>query len=158
MQGVKSASSWGTQIPPRGIIFMMRQRGILSRDVIFLQSSKKDEIVEKQLDHLDKFTRVKTYHEFDDEIPHIKWGIPILGQYLESPFESPTSPHEEVPAASSKPKFHLDHVIERIEKLRLDENPTPSQSAEQHGQSKKDPPKWLTKKLESVHPDEVGNT
>jgi hypothetical protein len=25
MQGVRSASSWGTQIPPRDIIFMMRQ-------------------------------------------------------------------------------------------------------------------------------------
>jgi transposase InsO family protein/adenylate kinase family enzyme len=101
---------------------------ILSRDVIFLESTKKDEIVERQLDHLDRFTRVKTYHEFDDEIPHLEGGIPILGQSLESPFEAPSSPHEEVPATSSEPEVQLDDVIERIEKLRLDENSTPSQS------------------------------
>jgi hypothetical protein len=70
---------------------------ILSRDVIFLESSKKDEIVERQLDHQDRFTHVKIYHEFDDDIPHIKGGIPILGQSLESP-------SEEVPSTSSKPE------------------------------------------------------
>jgi hypothetical protein len=44
----RSASSWGTQIPPRGIIFMMRQtRNFLSRDVIFLESTKKDKTVER---------------------------------------------------------------------------------------------------------------
>jgi hypothetical protein len=71
----------------------MRQtrKFILSRDVIFLESSKKDETVERQLDHLDRFTCVKTYHEFDDEIPHLEGGIPILGQSLESPFEAPSS-------------------------------------------------------------------
>jgi hypothetical protein len=69
---------------------------ILSRDVIFLESTKKEETIERHLDHLDKFTHVKTYHEFDDEIPHLEGGIPILGQYLESPFEAPYSPHEEV--------------------------------------------------------------
>jgi hypothetical protein len=52
---------------------------ILSIDVIFLESTKKDKIVERQLDHLDRFTHVKTCHEFDDEIPHIEGGIPILG-------------------------------------------------------------------------------
>jgi hypothetical protein len=46
-------------------------------------------------------------------------------------------------------------VIERIENLRLDENSTPSQSIEQPGLSQKGPPKWLTKTLESVHPNEV---
>jgi hypothetical protein len=50
----------------------------------------------------------------------------------------------------------LDVVIERIEKLRLDENSTPSQSTEQPRPSQKGLPKWLTKTLESVHPDEVG--
>ena len=44
---------------------------ILSRDVIFLESTKKDEIVERQLDHLDIFTHVKTYLELDDEIPYL---------------------------------------------------------------------------------------
>jgi hypothetical protein len=37
-----------------------KKKFILSRDVIFLESSKNDIIVERQLDHLDRFTRVKT--------------------------------------------------------------------------------------------------
>jgi hypothetical protein len=61
---------------------------ILSIDVIFLESSKNDKTVEKQLDHLDRFTNVKTYHEFDDEIPHLEGGIPILDQSLESPLKN----------------------------------------------------------------------
>jgi hypothetical protein len=52
----------------------------------------------------------------------------------------------------------LDDVIERIERLNLDENPTPSQSTEQPGPSWKGPPKWLIKTLESIHPDEVEKT
>jgi hypothetical protein len=49
----------------------------------------------------------------------------------------------------------LDDVIERIENMSLDENSTPSQSYKKPGPSQKGPPKWLTKTLESVHPDEV---
>jgi hypothetical protein len=128
---------------------------ILSRDVVFLESSKKDEIVVRELDHLDRFTCVKTYHEFDYEILHLEGGIPILGQSLEYSFEAPSSPHEEVPTTSSKPKVHLDDVNERSENLRLDENLAPSQSTEQPGPSHKRPPKWFTKTLESVHPYEV---
>ena len=75
---------------------------ILSKDVIFLESSKNDESVERKLDHLDKFTCVKTYHEFDDEIPHLEGGILILGQSLEYPFEAPYFPHEEVLTTSSE--------------------------------------------------------
>jgi hypothetical protein len=52
----------------------------------------------------------------------------------------------------------LDDVIENVEMLRLDENSTPFQSVEQLGPSQKGPPKWLTKSLESVHPDEVEKT
>jgi transposase InsO family protein len=136
----------------------VNKKFILSRDVIFLESSKNDKIVERQLDHLDRFTHVKTYHEFDDEIPHLEGGIPILDQSLESPFEAPSPPHEEVPATSSEHEVHLDDVIERIERLNLDGNATPSQSVEQPGPSQKGPPKWLIKTLESVHPDEVGKT
>jgi hypothetical protein len=47
-------------------------------------------------------------------------------------------------------------VIDRIGRLNLDSAPT--QSTEQPGPSQKGPPKWLTKTLESVHPDEVGKT
>jgi adenylate kinase family enzyme len=92
---------------------------IISKDVIFLESSKKDEIIERKLDHLDRFTRVKTYHEFDDDIPHIEGGNPILGKYLEYPFEAPPSPHEEVHATSSEPKVHLDGVIKRFKNRGL---------------------------------------
>jgi hypothetical protein len=81
--------------------------------VIFIEFSKKDEIVERHLDHLDIFTHVKTYHEFDDENPHLEGGIPILGPSLESHYEE-----------------HLDDVIERIENIRIDENSTPYQSFE----------------------------
>jgi hypothetical protein len=112
----------------------------------------------RQPDHLDRFTHVKTYHEFDDEIPHLEGGVPVLCQSLESPFEAPSSPHEEVPATSSEFEVHLDDTIERIEKLRLDENSTPSQLAEQPEPSHKGPQKCLTKILEIVHPDEVGKT
>jgi hypothetical protein len=104
---------------------------ILSKDVIFLESSKNEKNVDRQLDHLEKFTRVKTYHEFDDEIPHRERGIPILDQSLESSFEAPSPPHEQVPATSSDPEVDLYDVIERIEKLSLDENSTPSQSTQQ---------------------------
>ena len=117
--------------------------------MIFLESTKKEENVERQLDHLEKFTRVKTYHEFDDEIPYLEGGIPILGQSMEYPlfFEAPYSPHEEVPTTLSKLEVHLDDVIERIEKLSLDENLTPSKLAKPPGPSKKVPPKWLIKHL-----------
>lgn len=47
-------------------------------------------------------------------------------------------------------------MIDRVRILNLDSVPT--QSAEQPGPSEKGSPKWLTKTLESVHPDEVGKT
>jgi hypothetical protein len=68
---------WDTQIQRRDIVFMMRKtrNSFFSKDVIFLESFENDKIIERQLDHLDNFTRVKTYHEFDDEIPHLEGGI-----------------------------------------------------------------------------------
>jgi hypothetical protein len=108
----------------------VNKKSILSEDVFFLESSKNDKIVERQLD-LDRFTHVKTYHEFDDEIPHLEGGIPILDQSLQCPFEAPSPPHEEVLATSSNPEVHLDDVIERIERANLDENSAPFQSTEQ---------------------------
>jgi hypothetical protein len=35
---------------------------------------------------------------FDDDIPHLEGGIPILDQFLESPFEVPFAPLEEDPS------------------------------------------------------------
>jgi hypothetical protein len=44
----KSASSWGTQIPPRDIINREeKNKFILSGDVIFIESSKNEKINER---------------------------------------------------------------------------------------------------------------
>ena len=45
-------------------------------------------------------------------------------------------------------------MIEKIERLSINDEEPP---ADQPGPSRKNP-KWATKTLESVHPDEVGNT
>ena len=79
-----------------------------------------------------------------------------MGQSLEYLFEEPYLTLEVIPSTSSKLEVHLDDFIKRIENLSLDENPTPSQSIDQLGVSQKGPPKWLIKRLESVHLDEVG--
>lgn len=81
MQGVKIVSSWGTWISPN------KKKFILSRDVIFVEPSKTDNVFEWKLDHLDKFSHAKIFREFDNEIPHIEEGIPILDQYEEFPSE-----------------------------------------------------------------------
>ena len=75
---------------------------ILSRVVIFLEMNKNEKYVESYLDCLDKFTHVNTYHEFDNDIPHLKRGIPILDQYLEYPAASPSPSHEYVPSTSQE--------------------------------------------------------
>ena len=75
-----------------------------------------------QLDCLDKFTHVKTFHEVDNEVPHLKGGIPILYQSLESPFTTPSPPHEEVPSTSPWQQVQLNDVIERIGILNLEED------------------------------------
>ena len=62
------------------------------------------------------------------------------------------SPSHETPTTDDA----LSDVIDIIGRLNLDSVPT--QSTEQPGPSEKGPPKWLKKTLESVHPDEVGNT
>jgi hypothetical protein len=78
---------------------------------------------------------------------HIEWGIPILGQSLQYPYEAPSSPPKEFYATLLELEVQLDDVIERIEKLRLDENSTPSQLVEQPRPSQKGSPKWFTKTL-----------
>ena len=52
----------------------INKKFILSRNVIFLESSKDDKIVERQLDHLDRFTHWETYSKCDNEIPHLEGG------------------------------------------------------------------------------------
>ena len=81
-----------------------------------------------------------------------------MDQSLESHCEEQSPPHEEVPTTSLEHEVQFDDVIERIERLNLDGNATPSQSVEQPKPSQKGPPKWLIKTLESVHLDEVKKT
>eukprot|EP00253_Pinus_taeda_P025943 PITA_25943 len=85
----------------------------------------------------------------NEEIPHLEGGIPILDQYVESSSEE-HSPLHENPTTDDA----LSDVINKIGRLNLDSVPT--QSAEQPRPAEKGPPKWLTKTLESVQPDEVG--
>eukprot|EP00253_Pinus_taeda_P002712 PITA_02712 len=84
-------------------------------------------------------------------IPHLEGGIPILYQHVQSSSEE-YSPLTETPTTDDA----LSDVIDRIGRLNLDSLPT--QSTEQPEPSQKGPPKWLTKTLKSVHPDEIGKT
>ena len=104
---------------------------------------------------MDKFTHVKTYDEFDNDIPHLKRGIPTLDQYLEYPFASLSPPHEYVPATSQEHEVQLDDVIERIVILNLEENEVSPAEQPRHSHKM---PKWVKNTLESVHPDDVGKT
>ena len=129
----------------------VNKKFFVSRDVIFLESSKTNNVVERQLDHLDRFANAKSFQKFDNQIPCLEGGVPILDQLVESSFEALSPPHETPPTDDT-----LSDVIDRIGRLNLDSIPT--QSTEQPRPSEKGPPKWLTKTLESVHPDEVGKT
>eukprot|EP00253_Pinus_taeda_P013784 PITA_13784 len=95
------------------------------------------------------FAKEKSFQEFDNHITHLEGGIPILDQHVESSSEE-DSPSHENPTMDDA----LNDVIDRIGRLNLDSVPT--QSTEQPGPSKKGPPKWVTKIIESFHPDEVG--
>ena len=119
----------------------------------FFLTNKNDQSIERQLDHLEKYPHPKKYSKNEYEIPNLEGGIPIMDQPLEFPYEAPTRPDEEVPATSPKQDIQPDDVIERIGRISLEENEAPP--ADQLGPSWKIP-KWATKTIESVHPDEVG--
>eukprot|EP00253_Pinus_taeda_P033831 PITA_33831 len=85
------------------------------------------------------------------KIPHLDGGTSILDQLVEYSSEA-LSPLHETPTTDDT----LSDVIDIIGRVNLDSVPT--QSTKQRGPSEKGPPKWLTKTLESVHPDEVGKT
>eukprot|EP00253_Pinus_taeda_P004370 PITA_04370 len=116
-----------------------------------LGARRPDNVVERQLDCLDRFENEKSFQEFDNQIPNLEGGIPILDQYVES-YSKGLSPPHETPTIDDT----LSDVIGRIGRLNLDSVPT--QSTEKPRPSHKGPPKWLTKTHESVHPNEVGNT
>jgi len=111
----------------------VNKKFVVSRDVIFLESSKSDNVVERQLDRLDRFEKTKSFQEFDNQIPHLEGGIPILDQHVESSSEEHSPPHE-TPTIDDA----LSDVIDRIGRLNFDSVPT--QSTEQPGPSQKGPP------------------
>ena len=97
----------------------LNKKFILFRDVIFLESSKIDNVVKRQLDIVDRFSHAKTFQGFDHEIRHIEGGIHLLDQSVESPSKLLSSPHE-VPTTSLDQEYTLSDVIERIGGLDLD--------------------------------------
>ncbi len=44
----------------------VNKKFVVSRDVIFLESSKTDNVVEWKFNHLDKFAKEKSFQEFDN--------------------------------------------------------------------------------------------
>ena len=68
----------------------VNKKFVISRDVIFLETNKNDQSIERQLDHLENYPHPKTYSENEYEIPNLEGGIPILDQPLEFPYEEPT--------------------------------------------------------------------
>lgn len=105
---------------------------------------------EWKLDRLDRFRHAKYFQEFDNEIPHLEGGVPILDQSMEPPSKALSPPHE---APNTDQDNTLSDVNDRIGRINL--NSTPSQSTKQPGPFQKCPPKWLKKTLESVYLDEV---
>jgi len=99
----------------------VNKKFVVSRDVIFLESSKTDNVVERQLDRLDIFAKEKSFQEFDNQIPHLEGGIPILDQHVESSSEK-HSPPRETPTMDDA----LSDVIDIIGRLNLDSVPTQS--------------------------------
>ena len=72
MQGVTNVSSLGTHTSKAYHIYdEVNKKFIISRYVIFLESSNIDNVVEWKLNHLDGFEHAKYFQEFDSEIPHI---------------------------------------------------------------------------------------
>jgi len=97
----------------------VNKKFFVSRDVIFLEYSKADNIVERHLDRLDRFIHEKSFQEFDNHIPDLEGGILILDQSVESSSEALSPPHE-----AQTTNGTLGDVIDRIRRLNLDLVPT----------------------------------
>eukprot|EP00253_Pinus_taeda_P026112 PITA_26112 len=113
---------------------LLKLQGTSTRAQNFSYNSHYDEadnVVERQLDCLDRFTNVKSFQEFDNHIPHLEEGIPILYQLVESSSEA-LSPSHETPTTDDT----LSDVIDRIGRLNLES--VPIQSTEHPGPSQKD--------------------
>lgn len=61
----KSVFSWAIKTLPRDTSFIKRVKNkfLFNRDIIFLEFSKNDNVVERQLDHLEWFIDKKYYFE-----------------------------------------------------------------------------------------------
>ena len=93
VQGVANVSSLDTHTSKEYHLYdEVNKKFIISRDVIFLEYSKTNNVVERQLDHLDRFRHAKYFQEFDNEIPHLKGGIHILDQSVEYFFQMKLQP------------------------------------------------------------------
>jgi hypothetical protein len=71
---------------------------VVSRDVVFLEFDKDASIVDRQLNHLDRFSSKKFYYEWDNDISHPEGGIHILDQSVDFPsinFPFVTTPENE---------------------------------------------------------------
>jgi hypothetical protein len=72
---------------------------VISRDVVFLEFAKDASTIDRQLNHLDRFSSKKFYYEWDNDLPHPEGGIHILDQSVDFPSTTPeneiTSKNEE---------------------------------------------------------------
>ena len=72
MQGVTNVSSLGTHTSKAYHLYdEVSKKFIISRDVIFLESSKIDNVFEWQRNRLDRFEHAKYFQEFYSEILHL---------------------------------------------------------------------------------------
>ena len=72
----------------------INKKFVVSRDGIFLGYSKTHDVVERKLDRLYRFTHANSFQEFDNRIPHIEGGIPILNKSMEPSSEALSTLHE----------------------------------------------------------------
>jgi len=90
---------------------------------MFLECLKSEMTIERQLDHLDKFTCGKHFLEADYEIPNLEGKIPILDQNLEF---MPLVPEEQaymVVAKETKEIGWLKKILEDLQDKQV--QPTP---------------------------------
>ena len=57
----------------------VNKKFFVSRYFCFLETNKNDKS-KRQLDRLERFSNVKTYYKFYNEVPNLEGGIPILDQ------------------------------------------------------------------------------
>ena len=62
---------------------------VISRDVVFLEFAKDASTIDRQLNHLDRFSSKKFYYEWDNDLPHPEGGIHILDQSVDFPSTTP---------------------------------------------------------------------